>query len=79
MKGRAGEEGIREIGFVAEGRQYRILFKFDGSMKSVLLCGCYHKAGRWYPQNAPDTAAVRARALERGKAKKYERQITDDF
>jgi hypothetical protein len=79
MTGRAGKAGVHELGFKAEGIQYRILIKFDGLMQSVLLCGCYHKGKRWTPEEAPDTAADRAKALTQGKATKRERKIEDDL
>jgi hypothetical protein len=79
MEGRAGNEGIHEMGFKVQGRQYRLLFKFDGEKQAVILCGCYHKVNIWTPRNAPNTAADRAKALRLGKAKRHEREIEDTF
>jgi hypothetical protein len=74
-----GDEGIHELGFKVEGRQYRLLVKFDGAMQTVILCGCYHKMNRWTPSDAPETAEKRAKALSAGKAIKRERSIQVDF
>ncbi|MDR3487187.1 MAG: type II toxin-antitoxin system RelE/ParE family toxin [Bradyrhizobium sp.] len=74
-----GPEGIHELGFKADRRQYRLLVKFDGVQQVVILCGCYHKMGRWTPANAPTTAVVRAKALSSGKATRHERQIQVDL
>lgn len=74
-----GKEGIHELGFLAGGRQYRLLVKFDGVKKMVLLCGCYHKMQKWTPADAPTIAVNRSRALANGKAKIYERKIQDDL
>lgn len=74
-----GDEGIHELGFKAEKRQYRLLVKFDGALQVVILCGCYHKMNRWTPVDAVKTAASRAKALMNGKAIKHERTIDDDI
>jgi hypothetical protein len=74
-----GADGIHELGFKAEGRQYRLLVKFDGVLRIVILCGCYHKQSRWTPSDAPKTATDRARMLSQGKATRRERTIEDDF
>jgi len=79
MKGKSGAERVHELGFKAQGRQYRLLTKFDGIQQAVILCGCYHKMDRWTPRDAPETAARRARALAEGKAERRERAIQDDF
>jgi len=79
MKGKPGAEGINELGFKVQGRQYRLLVKFDGILQAVILCGCYHKMDQWTPRDAPETAAKRARALAKGKANRRERTIQDDF
>jgi hypothetical protein len=74
-----GSEGIHELGFKVEGRQFRLLVKFDGPMQTVILCGCYHKMNRWTPADALETAAKRAKALSSGKASKRERTIQTDL
>jgi hypothetical protein len=79
MEGKAGAEGVHELGFKAQGRQYRLLTKFDGIQQAVILCGCYHKMKQWTPRDAPETAAKRARALAQGKAGRRERTIQDDL
>ena len=72
-------EGIHELGFKVEGKQFRLLIKFDGAMQTVILCGCYHKMDRYTPTDALATADRRARALSSGKATKHERTIETDF
>jgi hypothetical protein len=74
-----GTEGIHELGFKAESKQYRLLVRFDGAMQAVILCGCYHKMSRWTPTDAPEIAARRAKALSAGKAKRRERTIQIDL
>lgn len=79
MEGKPGAAGVNELGFKIQGRQFRLLVKFDGALQAVVLCGCYHKMDRWTPQDAPKIAAERAKALSEGKAKRRERKIQDDF
>jgi hypothetical protein len=74
-----GKEGIHELGFTADGKPYRLLVKFDGINRMVILCGCYHKMQKWTPTEAPKTAANRAKALSLGRAQLLERKIQDDF
>lgn len=79
MQGKLKAEGINELGFKAARKQYRLLVKFDGELQTVILCGCFHKGGRWTPTDALETAVKRARALAQRKAKRRERTIQDDF
>ena len=79
MNGKPGSEGAYELGFKADGRQYRLLVKFDGELQTVILCGCFHKGGKWTPTDALETTVKRARALSQGKASRRERTIQDDF
>jgi hypothetical protein len=79
MNKELGVEGVCELGFKADGRQYRLLVKFDGVLRMVILCGCYHKENRWTPEGALKSALVRARTLTRKEAKLHERKIQDDF
>jgi hypothetical protein len=79
MKGKPGAEGVYELGFRAQGRQYRLLVKFDGELQTVILCGCFHKMGNYTPADALETTVKRARALAQGKASRRERTIQDDL
>lgn len=74
-----GAEGVNELGFKAQGRQYRLLVKFDGELQTVILCGCFHKGDKWTPTDALETTVKRAKALSQGKARRRERTIQDDF
>ena len=79
MEGNLKEERIWELGFKADGRQYRILGKFGNSRKqAILLIGCYHKMTIYHPMNSLKTAYKRSRALSRGEAKIHERKIRTD-
>jgi phage-related protein len=79
MHGRLSAEGINELEFKADRRQYRLLVKFDGELKAVILCGCFHKMEKYTPTNALETAVKRARALSQRKASRRERTIQDDL
>lgn len=79
MKGKAGAEGVQELGFKAQSRQYRLLVKFDGELQTVILCGCFHKGDKWTPTDALETTVKRAKALAQGKASRRERTIQDDL
>jgi hypothetical protein len=79
MRGKPGTEGVNELGFPADGRQYRLLVKFDGELQAVILCGCFHKGGTWSPADALETAVKRAKALSQGKASRRERTIQNDL
>lgn len=63
------DERLWEFEFSANRRQYRLLGRFDGQMKAVFFCGCYHKGSVYTPQEAFETALRRAKALSEGKAK----------
>lgn len=79
MDKQLGAEGVDELGFKAQGRQYRLLVKFDGKLQTVILCGCFHKGERYTPTDALETTLKRARALAQGRAGRCERTIQDDF
>lgn len=77
MHGDAGNQGVVELGFKADGRSYRILSMFYGNMCIVLLCICYHKGSVWTPKNAIEIATKRAKAVLARKAKLNVIEITD--
>jgi hypothetical protein len=79
MNGKPGAEGILELGFSANGRQYRLLSKFDGELQVILLCGGFHKGNTWKPPDALETAVKRAKTLSQGKASRRERTIRNDL
>jgi phage-related protein len=79
MQGEAGKRGVVELGFKADGRSYRVLSMFNGSMCIVLLCICYHKGSVWTPKNAIEIATKRAKLVLAKKAKLNVIQITDDL
>lgn len=73
------EERIWELQFKEDGKQYRILGRFDGEKQAILFCGCSHKGSVYTPPNALETALKRAKALSQGKADRHERTIEEDF
>ncbi|MGC9157534.1 MAG: type II toxin-antitoxin system RelE/ParE family toxin [Terracidiphilus sp.] len=79
MNKELGAAGVNELGFNAQGRQYRLFVKFDGELQTVILCGCFHKGDKWTPTDALKTTVKRARALAQGKASRRERTIQDDL
>jgi len=79
LKGIAKKHHIWEVGFKADGRQYRIFGKFAGRKQVVLLIGCYHKQGVYTPADSIETAATRAQLLSEGKAKINARPIRTDL
>src|SRR5207245_9014382 len=80
LKGKYKSERIWELGFYAEGRQYRILGLFGDQRKQViLLMGCYHKQQVYTPPDALDTAYKRAKDVHEGRAILRERKIEMDF
>jgi len=79
MQGEAGKQGVVELGFKADGRPYRVLSMFNGSMCVVLLCICYHKGSVWTPKNAIEIAVKRAKLVLAKKAKLNVIQITDNL
>lgn len=79
MSGKAGKAGVVELGFKADGRQYRALCMFNGSKCIVLLCVCFHKGSVWTPQDAVKLATERAQAVSAKKAKLNDIQIEDDI
>ena len=74
MKG----QGIWEIGFPADKRQYRLLGVFDGAKRAVFLMGCYHKGGNYTPPDALGTSLTRKSLLQKGQCKLHERKINTD-
>ena len=79
MQGDAGKHGVVELGFKADGRSYRVLSMFNGSMCIVLLCICYHKGSVWTPKNAIEIAIKRAKLVLAKKAKLNVIKITDNL
>ncbi|MEX5218993.1 MAG: type II toxin-antitoxin system RelE/ParE family toxin [Nitrospiraceae bacterium] len=79
LEGKYKQQRIWEIGFIADGRQNRILGIFAGEKQVVLLMGCYHKQRVYTPHNALDTAYDRAKTFQAGKATLYERKIKTDL
>lgn len=75
LQGKYKRERIWELGFVSDGRQYRILGIFDGPKRAIILIGCYHKGRVYTPANALDTAYERAKNLRLKKAGTHERKI----
>ncbi len=79
LQGDAGKYGVIELGFKADKRQYRILAMFDGSMRLVILCICYHKGSVWTPKEALATATNRAKLVLAKKAKLNVIKVTNDL
>jgi phage-related protein len=79
MQGEAGKNGVVELGFKADGRSYRVLSMFSGSMCIVVLCICYHKGSVWTPKDAIGIASKRAKLVLAKKAKLNVIQIEDDL
>ena len=52
LKGELQGHGIWELGFYADGLQYRLLGIFDGAKRAIFLMGCYHKGGNYTPIDA---------------------------
>lgn len=74
MKG----QGIWELGFFADDRQYRLLGVFDGAKRAVFLMGCYHKGSNYVPPDALGTSLTRKSMLQKGQCKLYERKTNTD-
>ena len=79
LKGAAKSERIWEIGFQAEGKQYRVFSVFGGRKQVILLVGCYHKQRVYTPADAIETAIKRSKLLAEKGATINERPIRDDF
>lgn len=76
LQGKLKEEGIWQLDFRADKRQYRLLGVFGNLRKSaVLILGCYHKGENYTPREALETAVKRAKALGEGSATINERKI----
>lgn len=73
------QERLWELQFRADRKEYRLIGRFDGAMKAVVFCGCYHKGSVYTPKEALETALRCAKALAQGKANRNERTIQDDF
>jgi hypothetical protein len=71
-------QGIWELGFFADDRQYRLLGVFDGEKRAVFLMGCYHKGGNYTPPNALATTLTRKKLLLQGQGKRHERKVNTD-
>ncbi len=64
LKGKKYEEQrLWELQFRADRREFRLIGRFDGTMRAVVFCGCYHKGSVYTPKDALDTAWRRAKAL----------------
>lgn len=72
------EKRIWELGFFADGVQYRVLGDFVGEKEAVLLMGCYHKGGNYTPTNALEQAFTRRDLLKNGTATHFERKVRTD-
>lgn len=74
------QERIFELGFFADGRQYRLLCRqTDGPQRLALLVGCYHKQKRYTPPDALRSAVIRSRRLRNGEASLHERPVRSDL
>ena len=73
------KEGIWQLDFIADRRQYRLLGVFKPGKRAVLLLGCFHKGATYTPHNALETAPRRARKLREGGATINERKIKNDI
>jgi hypothetical protein len=74
-----GYDGIWELQFYADHRQYRVLGEFSGEKQATLLLGCYHKGKIYTPADALDAASDRKQLLKLGKATRSERKIRFDI
>lgn len=80
LRGKPGREGIWELGFKSDGRQYRVFGCFWRERKeATLLVGCYHKGKVYHPADALDSSIKRIRKLRSGEAIRNERKIRTDF
>lgn len=80
LKAKYKDARIWELGFRADGRQYRILGVFGSVRKqAILLCGCYHKGKVYTPPDALDSAYRRSKELAEGRARPCVREIKYDI
>lgn len=79
MRNEAGKQGVVELRFKADQRQYRVLSMFNGSMCLVVLCICYHKGSVWTPKDAETIATDRAKVVTAKKAKLNVIKIKDNL
>ena len=80
LKGKAERYKIWELGFKADGRQYRVFGIFGNVRRqAILLCGCYHKMVVYMPPNAIKSACKIVREIEAGGVDFYERKIESDL
>lgn len=79
LKGPAGKQGVIELGFSADSRQYRVLSMFNGNMCIVILCICYHKGSVWTPKDSIKIATNRAKLVLEKRAKLNVIKITNDL
>ena len=79
LQGELKREGIWQLDFKADRRQYRLLGVFRPGKTAVILLGCFHKGDRYTPENALETAVRRAKELREGRATVNERKIKNDI
>ena len=75
LKGKPAAEGVFELGFRADKRQYRVFCVTRPRRELVLLLGCYHKQDDYKPTEALATGTLRAKKVREGKAVVCERKI----
>lgn len=80
LKGKAERYRIWELGFKADGREYRV-FGIFGIVRrqAILLGGCYHKMCVYMPPNAIKSACRMVRQIEEGRVNLHERKIDSDL
>jgi hypothetical protein len=81
LKGKAEPHRIWELGFRADGCQYRVfgIFRRNVRRQAILLVGCYHKMGIYMPPKAIKSACELVKEIERGRVDFYERKINSDL
>lgn len=80
LKGKADRYKIWELGFKADGRQYRVFGIFGNARRqAILLCGCYHKMCVYMPPNIIKSACAMVTAIKEGRMNLHERKINSDL
>jgi len=81
LKGKAEHYRIWELGFKADGREYRVfgIFRKNVRRQAILLGGCYHKMGIYMPPKAIKSACDLVKEIEAGRVEFYERKIESDL
>lgn len=79
LQGEPKQEGIWQLDFIADKRQYRLLGVFNPGKKAIILIGCFHKGPRYTPENAIATAIKRAKDLRERRATIHERKVKNDI